>query len=156
VAVGICKAPHSVAPKHVSHGHLRFTPGIERALERLVHIFYIEVKSAGGPTQGLRRLAAPSRVFVIEENDGIADLQLGVANLAVGTSHPHEFLGAQRLLVVLDCLHGISNRQRGCNCVESFWTWFSSFHEILLGFDSQSGNYKKQSGLYAWGDLRRY
>ena len=63
------------------------------------------------PPELLRRARARLRKRIRQHHVRVADLELGVPDLAVGAVHAHRLLGAERLLVVLDRRSGVVDRE---------------------------------------------
>src|SRR5215475_5057215 len=91
----------TVAPKHVRKGHGFFAACRDCLVEESVGIRNIEVKIRG--RNGiLRRSGRHPRKFVADENNGIAYLQLGMVDSAIGAGHAKAFDSAERGFVKID------------------------------------------------------
>src|SRR5437870_7949991 len=99
--------PVAIAPEHIRDRHLDGCASVGCPLERLVNVFDVKVQASGRTTESLRRLVAHLGELVCQKDDGIANLQFSMTNLAVGGRHSHNLLGPSRFLVKLDGGRGI-------------------------------------------------
>jgi hypothetical protein len=72
------------------------------------------------------------RRFVGEHHVGVADLDLGVADLPSGRRHAQHFDGAERLLVELERARGIVEDEIGSDAVITLGNGLDG-HDSLLG-----------------------
>jgi len=84
----IGKGAVAVAPELVGDRHGFFSTGGDCLFEGGVHIGDIEIKSGRSSAEALWRLGIAWILHLVgEEDDGVANLQLGVTDFAVGHSH---------------------------------------------------------------------
>src|SRR4029077_12039048 len=93
----------------------------------------VDVERSGASAQSLRRLDVTHlRVFVGDENNGVADFQFSVHDLAVWAGHARKFLSAKRFFVKLNCFGRVPYNKAGGYGMEAFRNWFcGSCHEFF-------------------------
>src|SRR2546422_3610967 len=111
----------AVPPKHVLHGCLRGRSGGKCLFEGGIHVFDIEKNAHRSPVQSLRRPRAHLWDLVGEHDDGIANLDLSVHDLAARAGHAEAFKGTEGALVKVKSACGVSHHQIGSHRVETFW-----------------------------------
>src|SRR3989441_1582602 len=111
----------AVPPKHVLHGCLRGRSGGNCPFEGGIHVFDIEKNAHRSPVQSLRRPRAHLWDLVGEHDDGIANLNLSVHDLAARAGHAEAFKGTEGALVKVKSACGVAHHQIGSHRVETFW-----------------------------------
>src|SRR2546425_4426987 len=111
----------AVPPKHVLHGCLRGRSGGKCLFEGGIHVFDIEKNAHRSPVQSLRRPRAHLWDLVGEHDDGIANLNLSVHDLAARAGHAEAFKGTEGALVKVKSACGVAHHQIGSHRVETFW-----------------------------------
>ena len=105
-----------------------------RARHRGVDILDIEMYRDRRATDGLRAERLQLGVLVGQHDARIADLDLGVMDLAAGILHPHDLFGAERLLVEGDGVACATQDQIGRHAVIAFRDrFYRGSHVGLLG-----------------------
>src|SRR5947209_4517945 len=115
----------AIAPELFHHGHLYLGAGFHCAIECGVNIFDVDVQTHACPAT-LRFGANDSEIgkFVGEHDDGVADLQFRVHDLAIWSFHYAAFFGAKRSLVKINRTFSIADGHEWGKCVVSLWNWF--------------------------------
>src|SRR2546422_7693136 len=111
----------AVPPKHVLHGCLRGRSGGKCLFEGGIHVFDIEKNAHRSPVQSLRRPRAHLWDLVGEHDDGIANLDLSVHDLAARAGHAEALEGTEGALVKVKSACGVAHHQIGSHRVETFW-----------------------------------
>lgn len=116
VSEGVLDEAGAVAVELVLDGLEEFGSVGGGALDDFVDIGEVDVEADGAAADGggAGVSGAHAGVLVGEHNAGGADLELGVADFAVGAGHAHDFGGAEDVLVVVDGAGGsIDDEVRG-------------------------------------------
>jgi len=100
----------AIPPEHVGDGHRHLRPRVHRLLDDGVDVRDVQKGRPGDAPRRLRRLVVGGhrKILVGQEDDRIADLDLGVHDLAAGPGHAEPGLGSERLLVELERLSGVA------------------------------------------------
>ena len=77
-----------------------------RFFENFVAIWNVHIQTYRRRTDGLSARMAHLQVFVRQHDARVADLQLGMADLAVGTVHAYDYGRPENVLVVFDRFRG--------------------------------------------------
>src|SRR5579864_2967187 len=103
---GIFNSTHSIAVELVGNWPLDFGSGGDGPVKRRIRVLYVEIYIYRRAAQALRTARIHLRKFIGEHDQGIADLDLRVANPAVGMRCTHSFDGGKSLLVKFNRLCG--------------------------------------------------
>ena len=109
----------AVSVKLVLHWLQDFRALSRRALDHAIDVGKIYIQAHRARADGGRTGVSLSHagIFVGQHDVRVADLQLGVTDLAIGTVHANGFSRSENLLVVLDGLGGAPDNQVGCDGV---------------------------------------
>src|SRR5688500_17073151 len=118
VARGIGDDAAAVAPELIVDWHLHRGARVDGALERGIAILHVNPESRRRSAE-LPRTLAHHHVVGVEVR--ITDAELGMHDLAVGSGAAVDLHGAERLLVPVDRLCGVVERQLRSDGMQTLW-----------------------------------
>src|ERR1700722_12852816 len=104
MSIGVLELPGTIPIELIFDLAQPFRSSLDRALECSICVLDVDVDRHGRPSDRFGTLDVHPRVLVGKHNHGLANLKLGVTDLAVGSIQAHALAGAQHSLVELDRL----------------------------------------------------
>src|SRR5882762_5804041 len=102
----------TVAPEHICDRHFYFGASLYGAIKGCVHAVQVNVQSHADAAGGLGRERAILRELIAQHDDGIANAQFSMHDLAVRALHDALLYGSESLLVELDGASSIADGQK--------------------------------------------
>src|SRR6185503_8673747 len=101
-----------------------FSAGSNGLIDHSIHVAYIQQETDGRAAEALGTPVLHLRNLIGQHDAGIADLNFGVTDLAVGLTHAKDFLGSESLFVKFDGRRGAVDDQIRRHGVIAIRDWF--------------------------------
>src|SRR5262249_10800964 len=123
MAKRIFDSAQAVPVELVSYWALDFGASCHSLLEHDIHILDVEMDADRRSSQALGALRVHLGKFVGQHDYGITDLELGMANSAVGLRYSHPFDRRKSLFVKFDGVRRPFRTQMWCHRMIAVWNW---------------------------------